>query len=119
LFSLIGQTAGIARDKINGASGTVVQHGKKQYDIFQQKVCADFWSHLLHRSEGSCWTMVPTSTIPEKLFCGRIDDFSVCTTDVQKQQLIPGASATAAAAAAAKREKRKDLIFADLYEKDF
>lgn len=120
ILSLIRQTTDILKDKVHHTVGNVVNQTTERYGKVQEIVCFDLWSRLEGNptTGGSCWSALPVAmTIPEKIFCGRID-VPACTDDGQYRAENKAAFG-ATAAAAAELARRKERIFADLYEKEF
>ena len=114
VVSLIRQTTDILRGKVKRAVDNLVIAITRRYKKVQKNVCFDLWSHLQENpaTGDNCWSSFPvTTTIPEKIFCGQID-VHMCYDGQRRTEKAP-------MPATAKLERRKERLFADLYEKEF
>jgi len=131
ILSLVRQTTDILKAKIKRTTQTVWQKATHRYEAVQQNVCSDLKGMVNERQTAgtaSCWPSPPILTLPERIFCRHME-FPACTGgDSTQQPQQPATTTTAspgkapiaakAAVAARKKERRKNRLFADLYETD-
>jgi hypothetical protein len=112
ILSLVRQTTDIVKDHAQRNAHNVVHMTLRRYAQLQEQVCFDLWSRLQENptTGGQCWSSVPeTTTLPEKILCGRIQGPVCDNAPLPRTRMSPLATSNM-------DHRRSDRIFADLYE---